>query len=176
MAKTRPEDSSQIPFTTKSSNLFLARPPDEATRPRKVKNVSTLQLFRYSDRLDKLLMLIGTIFACGSGGMYAVIFVFYGRVVTTFLEVEDNTTNRTALVKIWYATSYFKYAVNRRIEKISEIRCIFSKNLTDEITADRNIEETSYNYVILGFVSLVANYLANICWNTAAERQIKRIR
>jgi ABC-type multidrug transport system fused ATPase/permease subunit len=31
-------------------------------------------------------------------------------------------------------------------------------------------------YVILGFSSLLSNYLSNVCYNTAAERQIKRIR
>ena len=31
-------------------------------------------------------------------------------------------------------------------------------------------------YVALGFSSLVTNYLSNVCYNTAAERQIKKIR
>ena len=31
-------------------------------------------------------------------------------------------------------------------------------------------------YVIIGFSSLLSNYLSNVCYNTAAERQIKRIR
>jgi ABC-type multidrug transport system fused ATPase/permease subunit len=31
-------------------------------------------------------------------------------------------------------------------------------------------------YVGVGFASLFANYLMNVCFNTAAERQIKRAR
>ena len=31
-------------------------------------------------------------------------------------------------------------------------------------------------YLILGISSLLSNYLSNVCYNTAAERQIRRIR
>jgi hypothetical protein len=31
-------------------------------------------------------------------------------------------------------------------------------------------------YVLCSFLSLLANYLANVCFNTTGERQIKRIR
>ena len=31
-------------------------------------------------------------------------------------------------------------------------------------------------YLVVGAISLAVNYLAHVCFNTAAERQVKRIR
>lgn len=38
------------------------------------------------------------------------------------------------------------------------------------------INDTANIYVGIGFASLVANYLFHVMWNTACERQIKRMR
>jgi hypothetical protein len=41
---------------------------------------------------------------------------------------------------------------------------------------DGRIDDAVNIYVGIGFLALFLNYLLNVCLNTAAERQIKRIR
>jgi hypothetical protein len=41
---------------------------------------------------------------------------------------------------------------------------------------DRRIAFTIDFYVGIGCASLFFNYLASVCWSTAAERQVRRIR
>ena len=41
---------------------------------------------------------------------------------------------------------------------------------------DERIAFTIKFYIGIGFASLFCNYLASVCWSTAAERQVKRIR
>lgn len=41
---------------------------------------------------------------------------------------------------------------------------------------DEQINTSVQFYVMIGFLSLLANYLMIICWDTAANRQVKRIR
>lgn len=55
---------------------------------------------------------------------------------------------------------------------------IYSFKLPGNTTEDytKSIDDNIMYYVIAGFTSLFLNYLAATCWDTAAERQTKRIR
>ena len=44
------------------------------------------------------------------------------------------------------------------------------------VNFDQAISFTIKLYLYVSFLSLLANYLANVCFNTAGERQVKRIR
>lgn len=44
--------------------------------------------FKYSDGKDKILLLVGTIFAFGAAGVYPLMFFAYGKVVNTFVDLE----------------------------------------------------------------------------------------
>lgn len=41
---------------------------------------------------------------------------------------------------------------------------------------DSRVSKSIKFYLTIGVVSLFVNYLANVCWNTACERQIKKMR
>ena len=41
---------------------------------------------------------------------------------------------------------------------------------------DSRINDTISMYVIVSFISLLTNYLANVCMNTSAERQVRKMR
>lgn len=52
----------------------------------------------------------------------------------------------------------------------------FNVTLEDLSKDDNEIRDTSKYYVLIGFVCLFSNYVANICWSISAERQTKVIR
>ena len=65
------------------------RDGEEKKDAAQVKKVSLLGMFRYADRLDVLLMVVGTVAAVGNGVAEPLVTVLFGKVIDSF---GDSTT------------------------------------------------------------------------------------
>ncbi|XP_067650302.1 ATP-dependent translocase ABCB1-like [Haliotis asinina] len=110
------------------------------------KNVTYLQLFRFADKKDALLMLVGTLTAMATGILLPLNLLFYGRVISLFVGGSSSTNVTGTNVTNPYAGLY---------EQTSGIAIAFC---------------------ILGVLALVNGYLAVTMWSWTSERQIRQIR
>uniref|UniRef100_A0A670ZUG0 ATP binding cassette subfamily B member 4 n=1 Tax=Pseudonaja textilis TaxID=8673 RepID=A0A670ZUG0_PSETE len=113
----------------------------------KINMVSPFAVFRYSDSLDKLLMIVGTIFAALHGASLPVMMIVFGDMTNTFvgsgtIGKRNNTTN-----------------LSQRFEQLEE-----------------QMTRYAYWYSAIGAGVLVCSYAYIACWTLAAGRQVKRIR
>ncbi|CAF0763048.1 unnamed protein product [Brachionus calyciflorus] len=148
--------------TFKNSSLELNEtdePKITENKPATPKQISTFELFRYSDFLDKILLIFGTVFALVSAGIYPLMFYMYGNVVGAFLDQQKYN---------------FLNGSNISISNIDNqtLEC-FDLTTTNY---DNRIQSNILNYVYFGIASIIANYIGYACFDTTAERQIKRIR
>ncbi|CAF0894843.1 unnamed protein product [Brachionus calyciflorus] len=129
-------------------------------KPKKVKDqaVSIRTLFKFATWFDYILIIIGSISAAGGAVIYPIIFLLYGRIVNVFV---DNNQNSLSNSTFTLTTS-------------APIKCL-SLN-SDNESNDSRIQNTINLYVACGFISVAVNYLAHVCWNTAGEKQIKKMR
>nr|QNH67872.1 ATP-binding cassette transporter subfamily B member 1-like protein X12 [Brachionus rotundiformis] len=124
------------------------------------RQISLVELFQYSDAKDKVLLLIGCITAVGSACVYLLMFFLYGQVASTFIDQEkfnrlNTTLNNSSLVF-----------------DNESIKCFD----LDSSNFDNRIETSILNYVYFGLSSILLTYLSYACFDTSAERQLKRIR
>ncbi|XP_046573597.1 ATP-dependent translocase ABCB1-like [Haliotis rubra] len=110
------------------------------------KKVTLLQLFRFADKKDALLMLVGTLTAVGSGILLPLNLIFYGRVISLFVGGRSSNNITGTNVTNPYASLY---------EQTSEIAIVFC---------------------IIGVMALVTGYLAVAMWSWTSERQIRQVR
>uniref|UniRef100_A0A670ZUJ7 ATP binding cassette subfamily B member 4 n=1 Tax=Pseudonaja textilis TaxID=8673 RepID=A0A670ZUJ7_PSETE len=74
----------------------------------KINMVSPFAVFRYSDSLDKLLMIVGTIFAALHGASLPVMMIVFGDMTNTF--VGSGTIDVDYLLEFTSIILYFRYA------------------------------------------------------------------
>nr|UOU03323.1 ATP-binding cassette subfamily B1-like 3-2 [Brachionus rubens] len=130
-----------------------AKPPKEPSVPLR-------KLFTFATWFDYLLIVIGSISAIGTAVMFPLVFLMYGRVVNVFVDL-NKTSNQTITVTTTTTSA-------------NTLKCL-SANPNNE-SNDNRMQETIYYYVGFGFLSLLLNYIAHVCWNTAGEKQIKKMR
>nr|UOU03321.1 ATP-binding cassette subfamily B1-like 1 [Brachionus rubens] len=156
------------------------------------KQVSFLQLLRFSDWIDKIIMIIGVIAALCAAAVYPFMFLLYGDVAKTLVnygKVSSNysttfqfqnftsqstipyfESNSTLTAFIYNSTTSFNTNSSNSIVDKCQILSEEEKNFDGKIT------ETVNYYVLLGFITLVLEYIAHVTWNTSSERQIKNMR
>jgi hypothetical protein len=134
--------------------------------------VSFISLFKYSDKFDKLILIIGALLSILSGGTYPILFWLFGRVAGILLDTQKyeilnqfNLTNQSSIIGNNISQNNYSN-LNNSCYKLSDADTNFSGRLSDSI----NI------YVIFGFLSIFLNYVSHLSFNLAAERQTKRIR
>nr|QNH67870.1 ATP-binding cassette transporter subfamily B member 1-like protein X3 [Brachionus rotundiformis] len=128
----------------------------------KEEKVSIRKLFKFATCLDYLLIVIGTLSAAGSSVVFPLIFLLYGQIVGVFVDINASGSNTTVAQTPKTVTSPYG------------VECLSSN--PDNESSSARIEDAIYLYVGFGFLSLVLNYIAHVCWNTAGEKQIKKMR
>ncbi|XP_015708894.1 phosphatidylcholine translocator ABCB4-like isoform X5 [Coturnix japonica] len=133
---------------------------EDKRKPEKVNMVSPLTVFRYSDRQDKLLMVLGTTMAVLHGASLPLMMIVFGDMTDTFIASENITypANFSLLNITWvnFSTEFFSYLILGELE--------------EEMT------RYAYYYSGIGAGVLFAAYIQVSFWTLAAGRQIKRIR
>lgn len=124
--------------------------PEEAEKKPQPK-VGLFELFRYADKIDVLLIVIGTIAATIHGAGFPVMIIVFGDMTNSLVNIGGQITmtcmNSTSLV-----------SGNASFTLLSEM------------------ETFAYYYLGLGAAMLVAGYFQVAFWTMAAERQTFQIR
>ncbi|XP_018422366.1 PREDICTED: multidrug resistance protein 1A-like, partial [Nanorana parkeri] len=115
---------------------------------KKAKTVGPLTMFRYSEPLDRLLMLVGTIAAVAHGAALPLMTIIFGDMTNSF--------------------------VNTTLLSIGNMSAEDGGNITGSL--QEQITTFSYYYTGLGGGSLIAAYVQISCWTLAAGRQSRKIR
>ncbi|XP_067932585.1 ATP-dependent translocase ABCB1-like [Watersipora subatra] len=119
------------------------------------------QLFRFADKLDVLLMLVGTLVMAGLGVLIPINLYYFGELMTQF---------------ITYETSQFANSTN-----ISRCLAESAQNATSEQLTSEQLLEIIINSYLAAFIAFgvsgfAAGYIGISLWTWTGERQIRRIR
>ena len=111
-----------------------------------------------------------------AASIFPLMFFMYGQVAGTLVDFDkikvfDNLFNNTHdsaanATTAQHNTAVYNYTKNRFCFKLTK----------NNIDIDARMDYSIRFYIIFGCISIFFNYLSNVCWNTSAERQIKRMR
>nr|UOU03322.1 ATP-binding cassette subfamily B1-like 3-1 [Brachionus rubens] len=130
----------------------------------KEETVPVYKLFKFATWVDYILMIFGTITAAGASSMFPLVFLLYGRIVDVFVEINVGQAGFNVTSTPAYTTT----------TQTNALKCLTAN--PENKSNDARMEDSINLYVAFGFISLALNYLAHVCWNTAGERQIKKMR
>lgn len=122
-------------------------------------------------------MVIGLLAALGAAAVYPFMFLLYGEVAKTLVNFgRDNISSNEAQssTKFYSNNASFSYSLTSMKINTSEDKCAVKNQGQQEY--DNKINDIVNYYVLLGFLTLILEYLAHVTWNSASERQIKRMR
>ncbi|CAF3335982.1 unnamed protein product [Rotaria sp. Silwood2] len=142
------------------SKIFFFRQSKESKK-HQAHRLKMHEIYRYADKWDILLMIIGTIAAIITGGLFTAMLYFYQRVINNLVNMEKLQTNITS--------------VNDIIRQSGECFILPNKTTNTE-SPDQVILRLIRYYVIIGFASILCYWIAWSTWLLAAERQVRRIR
>ncbi|XP_059173798.1 ATP-dependent translocase ABCB1-like isoform X1 [Physella acuta] len=145
--------------------------------------VGPLDVFRFSDSVDKLMMVIGTIAAAVAGAALPVMIIVFGDMIDTFVD----TGNIELLVKELKEYVQYKGLNESQVIKnpslllnnCDDIKKYYNNSKDCDILLEGildDMQEFAIYYCIIGAGVLIASYLQVALWMTAAERQAHRIR
>uniref|UniRef100_V9K7H3 Multidrug resistance protein 1-like protein n=1 Tax=Callorhinchus milii TaxID=7868 RepID=V9K7H3_CALMI len=126
------------------------RKKKDEEKEKKIEMVSLLTLFRYSGRLDKLLMVLGSLAALIHGAALPLMVIVFGDMTDSFVmdgRVPGNNTNTT-----------------------------INLNMTISDTLEEQMTRYSFYYVGIGVGVMIAAYMQVSFWALAAARQTKKMR
>ncbi|CAF0737437.1 unnamed protein product [Brachionus calyciflorus] len=168
--KEKDETNRKLDKETKPSifsNIFSCFNKKKEDIKPKEEVVSFYKLLKFATWFDYVLMIIGTIAAMGSAVIYPLIFLMYGRVVEVFVDKSKaSNSNSSQIISTTISTTI--------TTSMNTIKCLTENS--DSQSNDNKMQETIYYYVGFGFIALFLNYVSHVCWNTAGERQIKKMR
>lgn len=164
----------------------------EEKKPEDPPPLSIPQLFRYSNTCEKFLILIGCLSGAASGLAMPIVIILFGQVTNTFVyeKIKNETfgqpTYHLELTDIQAdinASDSFN-ASDSNFTQSNKIGTMPTKNHTmpqlpdNLINFDFNEEVNSFGIGMVGTgcVQFVFCYLMVVCLNTAAERQVLRVR
>ncbi|KAL5006626.1 hypothetical protein ScPMuIL_015432 [Solemya velum] len=132
-------------------------------------DVGFLGLYKYADKLDVLLIVVGTITGIGWGSGVPINFYIYGFVAEAFIKNQlynnlldslgSNITNQSILNSTDYM---FKQA---QLTELEEFRDVFAV-----------VQEYVLYFCIVGVASFFVSTISIGCWILTAERQMRRIK
>ncbi|XP_028833451.1 ATP-dependent translocase ABCB1 [Denticeps clupeoides] len=129
---------------------------DEKSEKKEVEKlpmVGPLEIFRFANKVDVLLMVLGTVMAMGNGAVLPAMVIVFGDMTNSFVsnEIIEGLPNDTMLPPN------------------------FSFPLTNETFGEQMTRHAIY-YSIMGGIVLFAAYMQVAFWTLAAGRQVKRLR
>lgn len=119
------------------------------------------QVYRFADKLDIFLMIIGSIAAIITGALFPLMLFLYRKVTNSLVDFGKQQVNING----------------SSIISNNGIDCfILPTNTTDSESPHDVILGIIKYYVLLGFLSIFFYWIAWTTWIIAAERQVRRIR
>eukprot|EP01105_Mastigella_eilhardi_P027107 TRINITY_DN81_c0_g2_i4.p1 TRINITY_DN81_c0_g2~~TRINITY_DN81_c0_g2_i4.p1 ORF type:complete len:791 (+),score=234.57 TRINITY_DN81_c0_g2_i4:116-2488(+) len=153
--------------------LLQAPPEAEAKR----KSVSLVRLFRHSDAWDKLLILVGFVFAALQGGMMPSFSLVFGRIINAFQPVFPNTTSSYNSSSSSSSSSSSFTGTGGLMYAEAEENFTIPSSYDVEVKVDMQ-ELRVMVYIMFGMAGacLIIAFVHTFCFSLAALRQSNRIR
>nr|APD26504.1 ATP-binding cassette transporter subfamily B member 1-like X2 protein [Brachionus koreanus] len=173
------KDAKNFYRENKVKDSFISRIKSKISKKNveKEKKISFLKLLSFSDWIDKLIMVIGLIAALGAAVVYPFMFLLYGEVAKTLVNYgKENISSDNSHLSTFFNMGSTDFSLNLTSTKIKTIEDKCGVENQGQQEYDDKINEIVRYYVLLGFITLFLEYLAHVTWNSASERQIKKMR
>jgi len=141
---------------------------EKKEKKEKQEAVSMMGLFRFADRLDVFLMLIGTVCACAHGSALPIMIIVFGSMTDSFVN-DAKQMAPSGPPAGCYTGNYTSVAMN-----ITNDNTTSDPSQTVDVTD--SIKNASIYYAIIGAVVLLVAYVQVAAWLTTSHRQSHRIR
>ncbi|CAF4145934.1 unnamed protein product [Rotaria sordida] len=158
------EMSEQTPAHQKRSGFLskiLLFRKSEKSKKTETRHLKLYELYRFANKMDVLLMIIGTIAAITIGALFPLLMVLYQRVINSLVELGklQTSVNASTVMPINFGECSILSNNSTRIQPPQDVILAIIKY-----------------YVLLGFINILCYWIAWASWNIAAERQIRRMR
>ncbi|XP_050546689.1 ATP-dependent translocase ABCB1-like [Daktulosphaira vitifoliae] len=130
--------------------------------------LSFLRIFRYADKWDITLMVVGIIMSVATGSSLPVLAYFFGQMTNTFIR----QTSKYDFME--NGTSWNLLNVTSTNHETSSSIYSIPKLSPEEF--DNYMTEYSLYYLYIAIIVLIAAYIQTWCWEMACERQVYRLR
>ncbi|CAF1348581.1 unnamed protein product [Adineta ricciae] len=117
------------------------------------------QIFRFADKWDIIMMIMGLSAAIASGAFYPLILLLYQTVIDSFIAIDRNQTE--------FETTSANIGLNCRNR---------TSYLGSDLSPYDNIMSILKWYAIFGVTCFVLLWIAFNCWIISAERQVRKMR
>ncbi|CAF1308683.1 unnamed protein product [Rotaria sordida] len=145
------------------TSVYLRRFFHKSEKPKKsqVHRLKLCEIYRFADKLDVFLMIIGTIAAIIAGALLPLMLYLYERVLDSLVDMERLQTIVNA--SIFMNNSF------------GECFVVPGNNTETQSPYDAIVGMINY-FALLGSLSILCYWIAWASWIIAAERQVRRIR
>lgn len=161
-----------------TNEKFIAK--DEEGRSRKG---NFFQMFKFSSKLDILLILVGLFFSIISGVVQPLAFFFLSDATDTFikqmtLEFQGAVNHQQNNVTFYNNSNIIFHSITPNTQNFS-----FSvpKKSTNNVSSEswefhKRINLIFLLYVAIGIISLISSFIQIFSWEYSSERRVKRLR
>ncbi|XP_072548370.1 ATP-dependent translocase ABCB1 [Salminus brasiliensis] len=137
----------------KDQNGDVSNKKTDKKEEEKIPVVGPLEIFRYADSVDILLMLVGTIMSMANGAVLPAMVIVFGEMTDSFM---DNAIAENVMGNITFPQN---------------VTWVFSNE-----TLGEQMTRYAFYYSAMGGIVLFAAYMQVAFWTLAAGRQVKRLR
>ena len=138
--------------------------------------------FRYASALDLLLMFLGSIAAIAHGASFPLLWLFLGSFVDVFISQSITVTVINSLQDMSNLTNIDCNTVFEFNNTMATVTDIIQQNFTQRYTClfgDEflgEINNITYAFIGIGIAAFIVAYVQIATFQTAAERQVYKIR
>ncbi|CAF2086942.1 unnamed protein product [Rotaria magnacalcarata] len=151
-------ENAESNLTSTAKDELLESKKQDASEKVLSRKLTFFEIYKFADKLDFLLMFIGTIACIGTGAVFPLMMLVYKSVATS-------------LVKSGIPSNIANFTIPLDIDPACIIK---AQNSTSDILSD--LRGMIKWYAILGSVSIFCYWLGYSFWMIAAERQVRRMR
>ncbi|XP_076435076.1 ATP-dependent translocase ABCB1-like isoform X2 [Babylonia areolata] len=158
---------------------------DGKKKEEKPQMVGFFEVFRFSDGLDRLFMIVGSICAAANGVALPAMIIVFGDMIDLFVDTGIYTEFLDEIGQFLTSVNETKESMLADSSKLQgycgQISTFYNgtKTCPNDYITDKILDEMTtfaIYYVIIGVVVTVCGYVQVVTWMTASERQSHRIR
>ncbi|XP_075237871.1 ATP-dependent translocase ABCB1-like [Lycorma delicatula] len=176
-----------IPDKNRGKRIKIFQSGKDDIHNKDEKTSGILGMFRYSSKGDKLLMIIGLLFALLHGASLPILALVFGRMTNTFIvqATQGFKLPENEISILNSSVKHFENVINEyndRIPSATLSTTSESSSLEDEMSSPMTpVQFTHYMgtfsmyYLCIGLGVLITSYIQVVCWELAAEKQIHRL-
>ena len=132
---------------------------DKDKKTEKAESVGLIELFKFADKLDVFLIILGIVMAIICGCIFSAMFIMFGDVTDVLAQYNGATGANSGNEAFLEGMNNFAIQVHFCLKRMNYF-----------------INSTYFQISLVGFGILVTHYIFVAAFNYSAERQVRRIR